>query len=58
VLIVPRLGHNLTIVVHLAHWHSIMDWNIAIFNLLVGIHNLLQWLTGLGLSELQCSEPG
>ena len=22
------------------------------------MHNLLQWLRGLALSELQCSEPG
>jgi len=28
--IVLRLGRNLTILVHLAHWRSEMDWNIAI----------------------------
>jgi len=27
---VPRLGCNLTIIVHLAHWLSEMEWNIII----------------------------
>jgi len=27
---VPRLGYNLTIIVHLAHWRSETDWNITI----------------------------
>jgi len=26
----PRLGCNLTIIVHLARWHSETDWNIKI----------------------------
>jgi len=26
----PRLGCNLTIIIHLAGWHSEMDWNIKI----------------------------
>jgi len=26
----PRLRCNLTIIVHLARWHSEMDWNIKI----------------------------
>jgi len=26
----PRLGCNLTIIVHLARWRSEMDWNIKI----------------------------
>jgi len=25
-----RLGCNLTIIVHLARWHSVTDWNIKI----------------------------
>jgi len=29
--IVLRLGRNYTIFVHLAYWHSEMDWNITIF---------------------------
>jgi len=30
----------------------------AFYLLIVSAENLLQWLRGLGLSELQCSEPG
>jgi len=26
----PRLGRNLTIIVHLIHWRSETDWNITI----------------------------
>jgi len=34
----PRLGCNLTIIVHLARWRSETDWNITILTSVISVH--------------------